>query len=675
MDIGGTFTDLVFYDEESGSYHTDKVSTTPADLTIGVLDGLARSIPNLTEVSFLVHGTTVGINALLERRGERALLLTNHGLRDIYHIARGSRPRMYDLHYRKPSPLIPLTDICEVRCRLDYQGKEIEKLKRRDVEEAAERARDERINSIAVVYLFSHVNPDHELQTEEILREVVPDVSISLSHRVSNEWREYERTSSTVMNAYIAPRVENYLTRLEHEISQRGLRVPLHVMQSSGGVISADGAQQRPLQTLMSGPVGGTVGGVALTKLGTQHNLICVDMGGTSFDVSLVVDGRPDISSQATLEGFPVLMPMVNIHTIGAGGGSLAYIEGGGLRVGPESAGASPGPICYRRGGTQPTVTDANLVLGRLDPEYFLGGEMTLDLDAAETGMSELATTLDLEMHQLAEGIIDVINAKMAQAIRTITVEKGIEPRDFALVAFGGAGPVHAAFLAKELEIKRVVIPQRPGAFSAWGMLETTLRHDSARPFYFSVEDPAVPGQLAKLIRDLANEGRTTLRNEGVSPSDVSLRYRADMRYVGQEYSVAVDFDGDEIETEGFVEAIQTRFHQAHANRYGHSSPAAPVEFVNLRVAALGDLQRHPPSSDSVNGSTGDSQPATSRSVVFDGIEHNTVIAYRPALTPGTTLSGPAIIEEPTATTVVPPGVTAEVDVDGTLLLNFKGRS
>ena len=435
-------------------------------------------------VRFAVHGTTVGLNAFLERRGERVLLLTTAGTRDVYHLARGNRTRIYDIHYRKPTPLVPRKDIREVRGRLNYRGEELEPLNEEDILSAAAAARDGGFGAIAIAFLFAYLRPEHELRAAEILRAELGEVPISLSHRVAREWREYERTSSTVLDAYTAPSIGRYLERLEGELAARRFSAPLHVMQSNGGIMTAAAARNRPLQTLLSGPVGGTMGGAALADEFDTRNLLCVDMGGTSFDVSLVVDGAPTVSPETELEGFPILMPVVNIHTVGAGGGSIGYVEAGGLRVGPESAGAAPGPACYGRGGTRPTVTDANLLLGRIDAEYFLGGAMELDRDAAERAIGELAEELGLGEQELAEGMIDVINAKMAQAIRTITVEQGIEPRDFAIVAFGGAGPMHAVFLAQELEIERVIVPKAPGAFSAWGMLQSLIRQDFAVPFY-----------------------------------------------------------------------------------------------------------------------------------------------------------------------------------------------
>ena len=543
MDIGGTFTDVVAYDETTGTYVAGKSSTTPRDLTEGVFAALDQVVASPAEIGFTVHGTTQGLNAFLQRKGEQVLLLATRGAGDVYHVARGNRTRLYDIHYRKPTPLVPRSDIVEIGGRLNYAGEELEPLDEDAIRVAARRVRDEGFGAVAVAFLFSYLNPAHELRAGEILAEELDGVSVSLSHQVAREWREYERTSSTVVDAYIAPVVRRYLERLESEMQRRGLGVPIHVMQSSGGIVTAQSARDLAMQTLLSGPVGGTMGGVALARILDRPNLICIDMGGTSFDVSLVVDGKPDVASETTLEGFPLLMSVVNIHTIGAGGGSLAYSEAGALRVGPRSAGADPGPASYGRGGTRPTVTDANLVLGRVDPTAFAGGRMTLDRDAAEQAVAILANELHLDTVELAEGICDVINAKMAQAIRTLTVEKGIEPRDFALVAFGGAGPMHAVFLARELGIREVIVPPYPGAFSAWGMLETEIRKDFSRTAYtpLAALDHAA---FARTLEELEQEGFASLEDEGITRETGRVLHAVDVRYVGQEYTLTIPLTG-----------------------------------------------------------------------------------------------------------------------------------
>jgi N-methylhydantoinase A len=668
MDIGGTFTDIIVYDEVLGSYTSTKVPTTPNDPSQGVLAGVQEAAGDLADISFTVHGTTVGLNAFLQRRGERVLLLATRGASDVYQIARGARTRLYDNHFRKPDPLVPRADTISIGGRLNYQGLELEPLDRAAVGAAAEHARREGIRSLAVAFLFSYIDPRHELAAEEAIHEVFPEANVSLSHRVAREWREYERTSSAVFDAYIAPVVGSYLERLEGAMAADGLTSPLHVMQSNGGVLTAATARRRPIQTLLSGPAGGTMGGVALSELVGRPNLLCVDMGGTSFDISLVVDGSADIAQETELEGLPLLMPIINIHTIGAGGGSIAYAEAGGLRVGPESAGAVPGPACYGRGGTRPTVTDANLVVGRIDPSTFLGGRMTLDAGAARAAISSLAAQFDLDPVRLAEGVLDVVNAKMAQAIRTITVEQGIEPRDFSIVAFGGAGPMHAVFLARELEIREVIVPPFPGAFSAWGMLQTQLRHDFSRTYYQLLAD-VDPEALASYLRELAGEGTDALRIEGVTEGAMSTRFLAEMRYVGQEYTVNVPLDLDELRIDSFRTRIEERFGDAHELRYGHANRGAPTELVVLRAIALGDLGIAPPArADEQLASLGSRRG----NATFAGQAYDVPFLRRADLAAGTTVEGPVIIEEPTATTVVPPDASVHVDPFGSLLIRLE---
>jgi N-methylhydantoinase A len=667
MDIGGTFTDVVAYEEATGTYVAGKSSTTPQGLTEGVFAALNTVVESPADISFTVHGTTQGLNAFLQRRGEKVMLLATQGAGDVYHIARGNRTHLYDIHYRKPTPLVPRRDIVEIGGRLNYQGDELEALDEQAIREAARRFREEGFGAVAVCFLFSYINPQHELRTEEILKEELGDVAVSLSHRVAREWREYERTSSAVLDAYTAPIVQRYLEDLETKLRNNGLSVPMHVMQSSGGIVTSQSARDLSLQTLLSGPVGGTMGGVALARLLDRPNLICIDMGGTSFDVSLVVNGQPDISSETNIEGFPLLMSIVNIHTIGAGGGSIAYSEAGGLRVGPESAGADPGPACYGRGGTRPTVTDANLVLGRVDPSSFAGGQMTLDRDAAIDAVSSLGSDLGLGTIELAEGICDVINAKMAQAIRTLTVEKGIEPRQFSLVAFGGAGPMHTVFLARELGIREVIVPRFPGAFSAWGMLETEIRKDFSRAYYtpLSALDHA---DLAGLLAELEDEAFASLDEEGIGRETGRVEHALDIRYVGQEYTLTIPLTGkEEPSSSDFDNAIADRFHAAHDKRFGHSNPGAPIEFVVARSTALGDLGRATPKPQESNGKA--SYPSTTTEVVFGRQPVRTRMILRDDLPVGATVEGPAVITEATATTVLPPGSSLQVHPLGALIV------
>lgn len=661
MDIGGTFTDFVAVDEAAGRTFSGKVLSTPNNPAEGVLEGLEQFVPELGGIEFLVHGTTVGLNAFIERKGTRVLLLMTAGLRDSYSIARHDRKELYALQYRKPKRLVPRRDVLEVTERLRYDGVVEVPLDEGSLTPIVEKIRAEGIEAVAVCLVHAFTNPEHELRVREVLERECPGLSVTLSHEIAREWREYERASSAVLNAYIAPRVERYLGTLEVELGARDVGAMLHVMQSNGGITTARKAREQPIQTLLSGPVGGTMGCAALSRSTGRQNLLGIDMGGTSFDLSLVVEGRPSVSMETELEGLPVLMSLVDIHTIGAGGGSLAWLEAGGLRVGPQSAGADPGPACYGRGGTQPTVTDANLFLGRLDPRYFLGGRMSLDEDAAQRALRSIGPHVGLEDTEFAEGMLAIINAKMADAMRTITVKQGIDPREYSLVAFGGAGPMHAVWLAEELEIGEVIVPWSPGTFSAWGMLQTDMRHDVVRAFYRQIAELEA-GDVAAVYAQLEEEGAALLEHEGVGAADRYSSRSADMRYVGQEYTVNVTI-GAEIS----LDTIDHDFHETHRIRYGHSTPGAPVEFVNLRLAAMGRMgagrapfQAPEDGQDPLLGR---------RRVVFSGTEHETEVLLRDHLRPGARLEGPVVIEEESSTTVVPPGYAVDVDDLGNLLV------
>ncbi|MEZ4624580.1 MAG: hydantoinase/oxoprolinase family protein [Thermomicrobiales bacterium] len=452
VDIGGTFTDVIVIDRETGHARIAKVLSTPPDLSKGIVEGIHQVLPTFDEIEFFAHGTTAGLNAVLERRGVSTALITTEGFRDVYEMARSERVSMYDPKYHRPARLIPRSAVFEAKERTLARGVVEAPIDLDSAEELVTALKAGSFESVAICFLHAYANPENEQKLATFLQDRLPDVQVSVSNEIANEWREYERTSTVVLNAYIAPIVDRYLGQLEDRMRADGLGEPVHIMQSNGGVMTASSARQHPLRTLLSGPVGGAIGGQAIGKQVGNGNVLTIDMGGTSFDVSVVVDGQLEVANETEIEGFPLLTPMVHIHTIGAGGGSIAFEEAGGLRVGPRSAGSVPGPAAYGRGGEEPTVTDANLLLGRLGSDDFLGGGMSLDLPAATRAHAELSASLGLDPYDLAEGIIDVVNAKMANAIRTITVARGIDPRGFVLTAFGGAGPLHAAFLAQELE-------------------------------------------------------------------------------------------------------------------------------------------------------------------------------------------------------------------------------
>lgn len=651
MDIGGTFTDIVVHDTDSGGFTASKASTTPGRLTDGVLQAIGQLGIEPSEIEYFVHGTTQGLNALLERKGSRLMLITTEGMRDVYTIARGNRTRMFDIHYRKQEPLVAREDTFGVAGRVKADGTELRPLDEQQIRELAVIAKDRGYESIAVCLLFSYQSPAHELRIEEILREVLGDeIMIVLSHRVSREWREYERTSSTVLEAYTGPVVRNYLEQIGDKFTQTGISAQVQVMQSSGGIVSAEYARDHPLQTLLSGPVGGSAGGAALSKVLETPYAICVDMGGTSFDVSLVLNHAPDITTDGSADGFPVLMPLVNLHTIGAGGGSIARSSGGGLRVGPDSAGAMPGPACYGRGGVEATITDANAVLGRVDPDWFAGGTMTLDVDAASAAVERLGTDVGLEKVVVAEGVLDIANATMAQAIRTLTVEHGLEPTDFTLIAFGGAGPMHAEGIARELGVKRVIVPEYPGAFSAWGMLGADVRRDFSQQFY-AQRDQLDRDDLLRALGELGDEAREALSSQSIDAARQNVAFALDMRYIGQDYTLTIPILGlEEVTEAGFIGQVAGRFERSHRSRYGHANGDAPFEIVNIRVTGTGKNQH----GHITGGSAFEpGEIVKTVPVVFNGDTHPTPVYRRSRLRPGQRIEGPAIVLEETTTTVI----------------------
>ncbi len=649
-DIGGTFTDIVYQDVATGECRATKVVSTPDNPALAVVQGIDEVIPPQDRISFFVHGTTVGLNALLTRRGGKVALLTTRNFRDIYTIQGNDRGEIFSIRWNKPAPLAPLEHTFTARERVAANGTVVEPIELSDLDRLVEAAKIERYDAIAIVFLFSFKNPAHELAAAKYLSQRLPGIELALSHRVSPEWREFERTSTTVMDSYLSPVVRKYLDTLRNELGHRLPDGALHVMESNGGVMSVASASAMPLQTLLSGPVGGAIGGKALSAMTGRPNLICVDMGGTSFDASLIIDGQPSSSNEAKFEGLPVQMSVVDIHVIGAGGGSIAWQEAGAMRVGPQSAGARPGPICYGFGGTEPTVSDANLVLGRLDGANFKGGQMALDRAAAEAALARMGKNFGLDAKAMAQGIVDIVNAKMADAIRTITIRRGIDPRDFALVAFGGAGPAQAVALTEELGIREVIIPVYPGAFSAWGMLQTDVRHDFKETLY-GFWDLTEPQTLNDAFARLEELGRTYLVDEGIEPGDVSFERAIDFRYHGQEYVLTIPVPTGPIK----MDAVRGSFDAAYERQYGHSSPEARVEMANVRVAALGRVPR-PASAPPAWGAA---RPDRTREVTFGGELMSTLIRDRAALAPDEIVRGPAILEEGTATTLIPPGWAA----------------
>lgn len=667
IDIGGTFTDFVVMEGITGQVTIEKIPTT-SDIVSGILDGFRKLNLDLGQVRYIVHGTTVALNTFLQRVGAQTGLVTTKGFRDVYEIGRHSRTDLYNLFFRKPVPLIPRRRCLEVDERLDYQGKVLQPL---DLEELKKVCRtlveEQRVEALAICFLHSYVNAEHEERAAQWIRENYPQLPVSVSSELVREWREYERTSTTVINAYVLPVVKNYIENLSARLAERKFKHGLFVNRSSGGVMSAERASRRPVHTIMSGPAGGTV---AAAYVGTQHHyekVIAIDAGGTSFDVSLIIDGQPQITSEAKLDGHPLMVPVINIHSIGAGGGSIASVdEGGALAVGPRSAGANPGPVCYGKGGTEPTVTDAHLVCGALDPDYFLGGEMRLDSASARRVIQEkIADKLHLPLLEAGYGIIKVANTRMATAIREMTIQRGFDPREFVLVAFGGAGPMHANALGDELEVSKIIIPVASGAFSALGILLSDVRFDSTFTKVLPLVEVSA-SDFQSIYTSLEQEATENLEREGFRPDEIRFVRELDMRYVGQEYTVRVPLDGFD------QAAIKKRFDEVHEMTYAHSAPGEPAEVVNYRLSAFGRIPK--PRLEKIRQGTSNPLPRAirgRRDVYFGELKKfiPTAIYEREQLLASNRIAGPAVVEEKACTTIILPGYIGVVDDHGNIVI------
>ena len=662
VDIGGTFTDSISISSE-GIVSTSKALTTPGQLSQGVIDAVSGLDLSIPEIERFVHGTTAGLNAFLERRGASTALITTKGFRDVYEIGRANRPDMYNLKYKAPKPLVARKDIFELDERMAFDGQVITKITETELEQIAQLVVG-KFQVVAVVLLHAYKNPEHEVQVAEYLVKKDPNLLVVTSHTIAPEWREYERTSTTALSAYIAPIINEYLSNLGERLHAIGLVPEIRVMQSNGGVMSATTAKSKAIQTLFSGPVGGTIAGVHIGKTLEVDRLICVDMGGTSFDVSLVVDHKAEIEPQTELQGLPILSPTVSMHTIGAGGGSIAYLSAGALRVGPRSAGAMPGPACYGRGGTEPTVTDANLILGRLPQIAKLGGSLPLDVAASKKALDSVGSQLGLNTEEAASGVVAIVNAAMANAIREITVSRGIDPRDFALVAFGGAGPLHAIAIAEELELKSVIIPSNPGVLSAYGMLQADTRHDLVAN-YFANLDSLDERHFSETLTGLKERAKEILDLEEVKESDRFLEPSVDLRYTGQEYTVRVEWPNDWPIAKA-IESLPSMFEAEHLSRYGHNNPGERIEVVNLRVTAIG--KNTVIEAESQMGNFTKEAPIKAP-LYFSGSWVDGEIVDRRSLTINDVVHGPAVILEPDCTSLIHPGWSATVAKGGHLVV------
>lgn len=671
-DIGGTFTDLVYLDERTGEIGLAKASTTPHNFAIGVEDTVRKSGVDASKTTFFVHGSTIIINALTERKGAKTALVTTKGFRDVLEITRANRPDIYNFVYAKPKPFVPRYLRLEVRGRLNYKGEEIEPLNEDDIRAVASFLKKEGVEAVGICFLHSYANTDHERACGEMLRALLPDVPITLSHEITSEWREYERMNTAVFNAYVQPTAQRYLATLDRDLTAMGMGPVKHIMQSNGGLATFELAAKAPINMCESGPVAGVIGAAAVGELVGERNIISLDIGGTTVKSSLVENGDPKISTDYRIEyrrdyaGYPVKVPTVDIVEIGAGGGSIAWIdEAGALRVGPVSAGAVPGPACYGIGGDKPTVTDANLVVGRINPNYFLGGEIKVSVELARKAIQPIAEHFKMSVEEAAMGVIRLADANMMNSLKLVSVRRGYDPREFTVVAFGGGGSMHAASLARELHAKKVLVPTAPGHFSAWGMLMTDLRQDYIRT-RIRRTDQCPPSLISEMFAEMESRAAEDLAAENVPPEQVVFQRFADMRYLGQEHTVKVPIPGGALADRDMPE-INERFHQLHEHAYTFRL-TSPVEIVNYHLTALGRVAK-PKISQITSGSGHSIEKARKedRRVMFDGKFVNTPTYERGLLPAGATLSGPLIVEEPAATTVVLPGQRLSVDDFGFL--------
>ena len=672
IDIGGTFTDLVGFDEAGGRFVEAKSLTTPHELTQGVLDCIRKCGLGAGAIDELIHGSTIAINTLIERKGAKTGLVVTAGTRDVYIVGRGNRPESYNLFFHRHRPLAPRHLTREIEERLLSSGEVFRPLNKASIAAACRALANEGVEAVAVCLLHSYVNPAHERIVGQMLSEALPHAYLSLSHDILREYREFERLSTTVVNAYIGPKVGGYVKNLKSRLGEAGFAGELSIMRSNGGVMTPEVATARPVAMMESGPVGGIIASARIgEKLGFA-NVISFDMGGTTAKTSLVRDGEPTLAPGYYVGGYasghPVMLPMIDVVEVGAGGGSIAWIDDvGALKVGPHSAGADPGPICYRGGGTEPTITDANVVLGRLDPGNFLGGEIVLDADGARTGIEhKIAKPLGMNPVEAAQAILAIAISKMSLAVREVSVEKGYDPRDFVLVASGGAGPLHICAIARELHIPKVIVPLFPSHFSALGMLLADERHDFIRTFYCDLASLDFKA-LAAVHEEMASEAQKSLRHAKSAQWQIAL----DLRYVGQEFTLSVPVSREMI-AKGDRQKIRTAFDKLYEHRYAHHSPNEAVEMVNIRLAAIGKR----PTLRFPRLARGSAAKASRRRQVYL-VEANKPVAcpiyQRGELSAGARIKGPALIEEHGTTTVLFAQDRCTVAPSGELIIDVGG--
>ena len=680
-DIGGTFTDIAAFDETTGKLQLGKALSTPSHLVEGINAGVEKAGAQYAETGLFLHGSTIAVNTILERTGARTALVTTEGFRDIYEIGRINRPDSYNLFFQKHEPLVERALRFEVTERMYADGEVCIELDEASVDRVADKLAKLDIDATAILLLHCYRNPSHEIRVKEMLQARFPGMFVSASHELSQEYREFERCSTVVANAYIGPKVNSYIQEILDQLKNSGFDGAFMVVQSTGGLYDAAQAQQHCIRMLESGPAAGVIGTKALCDAIGIRNAIAFDMGGTTAKAGVIYKGEPLTTGAALLGGYekalPVQIAMMDIFEVGTGGGSIARVgDEGGLHVGPQSAGAEPGPACYGLGGTLPTVTDANLLLGRLGADRFLGGEMALDETAASDALrNEVAGKLEMDPTAAADGVLRIAVTSMSHAVKGVTTERGLDAGDFTLVAYGGAGPLHASAVAGELGIRKVIIPRVPGVFSAFGMLFSDLRYDFVRTWFTRLDD-APFDRIEKVYAELEAEGRRSIANTSVNPGEITVARAADMRYVGQEHAVTVDLPISVFEKQD-REAIKQHFDEMHELRYGTCAPLEQAEIVSLRTTVTGIMAK-PTLEKIANGdaSPPDAASTGARSAYFReiGAFAETPTYARDALLAGNRISGPAMIEEHASTTILLPGDEMEVDSFGNLLIEVAGR-
>ena len=679
VDVGGTFTDFSVFHQESGRLFHFKHSSTNRDSSVAIVTGIQRVLemegaaPD--EITYLAHGTTVSTNALIERKGASVGVITTEGFHDIMEIGIQKRPSMYDTLMQKPVPLVKSGMSRGVPERIDRNGAEIIALDEDAVRDVVALFRENGINSIAVSTLFSFLNPAHEQRIKEIIEEEYPGVYTTVSSELVPEFREYPRMSTTVLNAYLGPVMKAYVNNFQNSVRDIGVRVEPYVTQSNGSIISIKETIECPIKTAVSGPSAGVIAAAQIGKQCGCDKIITFDMGGTSADVSLIENMQPQVSNERLVEGFPARIPMINIITIGAGGGSIAKIdEGGVMKVGPESAGATPGPACYGRGGELPTVTDANVLLGKLNREKILGGRMDIYSGRAEEAVRKhLCERSGLSLTDAANGIISVVNSNMMRAIRVVSVEKGYDVREFTLMAFGGAGPLHACEVAQELGIRRIIIPPSPGTLCSLGLLLADTKFDFSCSNILDADEENIPA-VREMFERLQFDGDRMLEKEGISSTRRSFEWLVDMRYDRQNYEITVPQRKPEMTPETLAWAIED-FHEAHKKAYGYRNDTGKVRFISYRVSAIGTVEKPDLERFADNKAAAVPEPFAQREVIFQNCREpmTTGIYNRDVFSPGTVLEGPAVIEQMDTTIVIPPQWTAGTDPFRNLIIEWKG--